>query len=53
LLGQAFDEEVEIREESYDEIEEEEKNDEYCYDWMYLAEMGLNVHIQSNTDLET
>ncbi|CAG8782024.1 19215_t:CDS:1, partial [Rhizophagus irregularis] len=51
LLGQAFDEEAEIsEEESYDEIEEEE-HEEYRYDWMHLAEMGPNVHIQRDADL--
>ncbi|GBC48412.2 ATP-dependent DNA helicase PIF1 [Rhizophagus irregularis DAOM 181602=DAOM 197198] len=48
---QAFDEEAEIsEEESYDEIEEEE-HEEYRYDWMHLAEMGPNVHIQRDADL--
>jgi hypothetical protein len=33
LLRQAFDEEVEIREEeSYNEIKEEKENNKYCYD---------------------
>jgi len=40
-------------EDSQGEIEEEDHYEEYRYDWMHLAEMGLNTKINSNSDLGT
>src|SRR5437762_6948661 len=52
ILGQATDEETDIHdEESFDEIEEEEDQEEFRYDWMKLAEMGPKTHIQADSDL--
>ena len=52
LLGQAFDEEINIsNEESSDKMDEEDENKEFRYDWMYLSEMRPNVRIQSDYNL--
>ena len=50
-----MDEETNITDEdSDDEItEDDEEQEEYRYDWMRLAEMGPNVHIDKKTDLGT
>ena len=37
--------------ESFDEVEEEEDQEEFRYDWMYLVEMGPNAIINSLSDL--
>ena len=53
MLGQEVENEVEINdEESLDEISEEEE-EEFRFDWMHLAEMGPNVHIERDTNLGT
>ena len=50
-----MDEETNITDkDSDDEItEDDEEQEEYRYDWMRLAEMGPNVHIDKETDLGT
>ena len=46
LLGQAVDNEIELNdEESLDEMSDEEED--FRFDWMHLAEMGPNVHIDT------
>ncbi|GBB85980.1 hypothetical protein RclHR1_12400008 [Rhizophagus clarus] len=35
------------------ELSEDDESEEYRYDWMCLAEMGLRTNIDSSTDLET
>jgi ATP-dependent DNA helicase PIF1 len=51
LLGQPIDKEPELcDEDSFDEIEEEQE-EEFRYDWMHLAELGPNTHIQIDADL--
>src|ERR1043166_2294236 len=53
ILEQEVDnEEVLNDEESLDKISEEEEQ-EFRYDWMHLVEMGPNVHIDSDSDLES
>ena len=37
--------------ESFDEVEEEEDQEEFRYDWMHLVEMGPNAIINSLSDL--
>ena len=54
LLGQPIDNEIEISDdESLDEITGEEDQEEFRFDWMHLAEMGPNVHIDNDSDLGT
>ena len=52
MLGPPIDNEEEILdEESQDEVLEDDKEEEFRYDWMRLAEMGPNVNIVSSSDL--
>ena len=52
LLGQPVDNEDEISDNgSQDELLEEEELEEFRYNWMHLAEMGLNAYIESNSNL--
>ena len=45
LLEQLIDKEPELyNEDSFDEIEEKEQ-EEFRYDWIYLAELGSNTYI--------
>lgn len=51
ILGQAIDKEAEMYDEdSFDEIEEE-RQEEFRYDWMHLVELGPNAHISIDTGL--
>ena len=54
MLGEPIDNEEPIcNDESQDDYIEDDEQDEYRYDWMYLAEMGPNSKIESMTDLGT
>ncbi len=39
--------------ESLNEVEKEEEQNEFRYDWMHLVEMGPNAIINSSLDLGT
>ncbi len=40
-------------EESQDEVLENDKEEEFRYDWMRLAEIGPNMNIVSSSDLSS
>ncbi|GBB94108.1 hypothetical protein RclHR1_22940002 [Rhizophagus clarus] len=55
LLGLPVDNEENetTDDESLEELSEDDESEEYRYDWMHLAEIGLRANIDSSTDLGT
>ena len=52
FLGQPVDNEDKISDdESQDELLKEEEPEEFRYNWIHLAKMGLNAYIESNSNL--
>jgi len=51
LLGSSIDEENEIIDEEDDELFEDDEQNEFWFDWIFLAEMSPNAVIDSSSDL--
>src|SRR6266496_121279 len=52
LLGKPVDNKEQLSDdESEGELLEDEEQEEFWFDWMHLAEMGPNMHINSTSDL--